>query len=277
MLFVTTFKISAQTDTISFAYSKPLFDFDKYKPVLITQDGVDSGQIQTYLALTPYREGVNPTVGQAGFTFDTTYDPKTGINRLFIYNRSLEEMLSLGFLNAKRQYFLWEIKDPSKYRYNVSDGDKTAWLRKNGFCFEYLYPDGAVSGYWMDELRANIGYMLGLQVTYELRKVKSLVLVRNSTVDKIKTSGGERTGDMNKLINEPIYRIGEYLDNSGSTLPFKDEAGYKEMIDLNLNGVTWSDVTSVRKALQAYDLDLVEREAEVKMWVVSEIKKSGVN
>ena len=274
MLFVT-FKVSAQTDTTSFAYSKPLFDFDESKMLFQAQATADQNPVDlsSFYALTSYREGVKPTEGIFELYFKVAYDPKSGMNRFYIYNRSVEEMISIGLKRKRSQYFFWEVKDPTKYRYSGSDADKTTWLRKNGYCYEQLYQDGTLSQDLFENCSVNIGYMLGLNVRKEIRKVKSLVLIRTSTVDKIKTRGGERTDDMNKLVNEPIYRIGEYLDNSGSTLPFKDETGYNEMIDLNLSGAKWSDVPSIRKALQAYDLDLVEREAEVEMCVVSEIKK----
>ena len=54
-------------------------------------------------------------------------------------------------------------------------------------------------------------------------------------------------------------------------MPVIDATGYLEGIDLQLE-TNITDIASLRKALQKYDLDLIEKDYEIEMLVIKDSK-----
>jgi len=126
-----------------------------------------------YAVLSGYREGVAPTKGM--FAAYLVKDDEAGTQRIALSNLSIQELVSLGIYPADQ--VILEVKDPSRYRYDASQGDEQAWLRKNGYCFQFLLPTSAysnflVNGGHIDEgVRNQVTAMLGLLWHTEMRMV----------------------------------------------------------------------------------------------------------
>ena len=269
LLIAAVVRVSAQTDTTVFAYAKPLFDFDQRKPIfkLSNEQLANKSRFLRFSALTGYREGVEPIKGYANFI--AIPDAKTGTKRFCIFNVSIQDMLSHGFYKSNR--VILEVKDPSKYRYDPKYGTEQEWLRRNGYCFEYCVPASAVNG--VKTLDEELARVFGVKFGNQKRMVDALVLIRTSGIDKIRSKEiGEGSYDLQGNFNNKTIsnnRFGDALNLAGMP-PVVDETGYTDPVDMQLDIKDWTDLQTVRKALQRYDLDLKQEKREVEMFIITE-------
>jgi len=257
-----------QPDSASVVYHRPLFDFDPKKPPfkLAAEQLSNRNRLLRFSVLTGYREGVEPVSGFANFS--SHGDKETGTRRLYMFNLSIQDMLTFGHYQSNR--VILEVKNPSLYRYDPSQGPEYEWLRKNGHCFELLLPEGTIKG--ADVLIKELARVFRVEFSLKKRMVNALVLVRTSNKDKIKsTEKGEGYYNMRGYFNNvPINRLLDPLNKAGLP-PALDETGYKDPVDLDLHLASWTDLTVLRRELQRYDLDIKEEKREVEMFVIKEI------
>lgn len=259
MLLLFSLLTYAQSDT-AFVYHKPLFDFDYSKPVFDFKQVTNTNLYLRYTALTGYREGVKPNSIQL-----VNYNKELKTNQFYWNNLSVKELLMINLLVTPGR-FLFEVKDPSVYDYQIAYGDKRSWLRKNGYCFEYMLPSGINLN--AEEKQKIVEGILDLECNWEMHKVKCYAIVRTSTINKLKSEG------------KPISSVATYLEYMsgldgtiyGSPLPVINETGFGEGAGLE-GSFVWSDLATVRKQLQEYDLDIIEKVIETRMYVVKEINQ----
>ncbi|SEB21651.1 hypothetical protein SAMN05443550_1216 [Pedobacter hartonius] len=268
-LFSSIGLYAQQKDMPDSIYRRPLFDFDIIRPVFKfnKEQQSNTNRFLRYSVLTGYREGVEPIKGWANFAGYT--DTLTGTRRLYMFNLSIEEMLTHGM--KKTSQVLLEVKDPSKYRYDSTQGSKDAWLKKNAHCYELLLPVSAITS--SKQLEDDLAKTLGVRFGIEKRFVNALVLIRTSNKDKIKSSGKEKPEtDMKTYFRNVLVNYLAYPLMDADMPPMVDETGYKDHVDLILNISDWKDLVAVRKALRKYDLDLKEEKRELEMFVITEIR-----
>ncbi|MBB5637835.1 hypothetical protein HDF26_000836 [Pedobacter cryoconitis] len=262
--------LAQEPDTSHITYRKPLFDFNPLKPTfkLDKEQLINKKRFLRFSLLTGYREGVVPIKGLTNFA--STTDVISGIRILYMYNLSIQDMLTYGMYQSNR--VVLEVKDPSHYHYDPTQGLERQWLRKNAYCFELALPIEKFNSNTiiLDELSRIFGVECGLKK----RLVNALVLVRTSEKDKIKSKGigvdtYDKTGHFNN-ISIADDRFGDYLYKSGMP-PVVDETDYKGPVDMDLNISDWTNLAEVRKALNRYDLDLKEEKREVLMFVITEL------
>ena len=258
-----------QTDSSSYGYIKPLFDFNPRRPLFAfnAEQQQNQSRYLRYWALTGYREGVAPTSGPFGSSFAGMNDTISGTRRLYMHNLSVVEMLTHYTGNNDR--LLLEVSDPSKYRYLPEYGPKELWLRKNGRCFELMLPTGTMETAVMN---AFLEQALGVSFGKQRRRVKALVLSRNGTGDQFTsqrkgTPGEDRKGRFNQAI---FLDMGKLL--TGEIVPFVDETGYRGLVDLDMDIKDWKDLKAVNKELARYALQVKEEMRELDMLVVTEKK-----
>ena len=266
-LIVLSLKGIAQTDTTSFKYRKPLFDFNYQKPVFKLQGEqlTNRNKFLRFSVVTGYREGVQSTAGAYGLSFNSSMDTVTGLQLVTMFNLSIADIVTHGLV--RHNNILLEVDDPSKYLYDPKYGNKENWMRKNAFCYELLLPIGVIKGgKTLDEY---LSYSFGVKFGMEKRLVKALILVRTSSVDKLKSAGkGEAKYDMKGAFNNvPIDRLIHPLAEAGLP-PVVDETDYKDPVDLNLKIDSWADLSALRKELHRYDLDLIDGMRELEMFVI---------
>lgn len=270
--------VASAQDTIEPVQLVPLSQFNYEKPLFRFKDEQlsNKNRFLRYVALTGYREGVLPFKGQFNVNFMGYNDEVTGTRRICMYNLSVVDMLTHGLV--KPNQIILEVNDPSDYRYDPEKGmlygSEIAWLRKNGYCFEMLLPLGALKG--IQTIDNELQRFFSLSTRWEEREVKTWVLVRTSAAEKFKSSGGEPVKDPAHGIyrNVNVGWVGVPLNESGP-VPFLDETGYKEPVDLDL-GISIDANTSIselRKALRKYDLDLKEEMRKKQMFVIKENKQ----
>jgi hypothetical protein len=267
LLSLVFLKGLAQTDTSTFKYRKPLFDFDYQKSVFKLQNEqlTNKNKFLRFSVVTGYREGVKPISGAFGVNFNSFFNQDTGLQLISMYNLSIADMLTHGLV--RHNNILLEVDDPSKYLYDPKYGDKESWNRKNAYCFELMLPIGIIKGgKTIDEYVAN---SFGVKFGMEKKMVKVLILIRTSTVDKLKSAEkGEAKYDLKGYFNNvSIDRLEHPLAEAGLP-PMVDETGYKDPVDLNLKIDSWTDLSALRKELHRYDLDLIDGMRELEMFVI---------
>lgn len=267
ILSIISFTVSAQ-DTVKLA--QPLTHFNDKSPVFNLQGEqlTNKNRKLSYYALTGYREGVEPINGPFGSNFSAQIDKEAGTHRIKMYNLSIQDMFTHG-LRRSNQVIL-DVKDPSKYRYELKYGPKKEWLRKNGYCFEFLMPPGVIKG--IQPVDDELARLFKIKYGMEKRMVKVVVLKRTSTEEKFGTTATEVIqDDINGIYKGvPITAIASPWRD---ILPFFDETGYKGLIDVDLNVKinALTDLPAVRRALQRYDLDLKEEMREIEVFVIKEV------
>jgi len=160
---------------------------------------------------------------------------------------------------------------PSRTILNVSDknlfsSEKVGmeyldWLRSgNGYCYELIVPPHLSAG--MFEIMKNdlANFFPEYTTKAEKRKVKCLVLKRTSSIDKLKTSGGQSKNDFSALgfemKNSTLSALAmrmevQFMQNS--PYPIVDGTNYKGAVDMKIDGKL-SDLTDLNEKLSKYDL-----------------------
>lgn len=263
----------------------PPLDFKKPLLKVDTNQYFDRNSSIRYAAILGYRD--NPGFGgnSQGTTFDSLRNTRRDyfINytiplAYFIYWNKLRNPSGKSGvpLMPDRNRLLLEVKDPSRYlSFEETGGYLDVWQQEHLICYESVSPDtGQTEQEQAKAIIADLDHLLGLQGRYEKRKMKSLVLVRTTDEDKIKSAGAKQEIDFegpvkkfrNVLLNEIIWNLNKQSANP----PSLDETYYTGKVDLDLKINSWTDIPALRKALQLYDLDLKEEEREVEMFVLTE-------
>jgi len=189
----------------------------------------------------------------------------------------LEAMMSINNSEFSRVFslkrLLLEIGDSSDLFFNPQKSDKGEWEKRNLYSYDIVVAEGerdSLYNYILRDLNKYSPYIGKI----EKRKVKCLALVRTGSDDKIKTKGGLEKYNLyndegKKYLNNLSVALFVWrLDRMQSiTLPVIDETNYKDHIDLVLN-INLDDIGDIKRGLQLYDLDLVEVEREIEMFVI---------
>lgn len=269
---------------INWPVKNDFYTFDGKKQALfqLNDHQIDSSSdLLRYTAIRGYKEGVN-SEGLSGGS-GIVRDQKKKTIRTFFLNQSIYTAYQLNWgrlinikdlikptLSFTTNQLVWEVKDKSRYFYDHNKSYQAEWIRKNGICFESLSPDtGQTDGRIFRSVVQDLDRLLGLNVRWEKRKEKVLILVLTTKEDKLKSRQGSTKGKRFK--NEPLSQLIYTLNQQASNPYIFDETGYKEPVDIALNISSWTDIPSLRKELNRYGLDLKEEEREVHRFIFSEV------
>ncbi|WP_316841431.1 TlpA disulfide reductase family protein [Pedobacter gandavensis] len=274
-------------------------DFDQFDATKSALFQVDENQINLkkttiqYAAISDYNENIsNMSVlgGGSGIIRDKinktvrTYFLNFPIYSLYYLN--LSKVPRQGLLNTPSKSgsgpneTLWEVKDPDIYKYRPGTGYQANWIRKNGICFESIYPDTGQNDVEIAKSTLkDLDHLLGLQVYWEKRQEKTYLLQRIDTTIEIKVkktlkddqSYIRTIGNSHQFHDTPlstlVYRLNQEVKN-----PYIfDQSGYTDNVDLTLQFSDWTDIPAIKKALKAYGLDLKEKYQIVDKLVFKEI------
>jgi len=196
------------------------------------------------------------------------------MRRITARNLTMPELFRLAYKKERKETLI-EVPETIQLELNNVGGiDFLNWLRKGkGYCYELMVPEHSKNNAYVlmqDQLKSFFSdYHIGL----EKRKVKCLALVRTSTADKLRTSGGEPYANLDgfgcklKSCYLSVFISRMQVPLQTNPLPLTDETGYKSMVDLELTA-NMSDLKDVNKALAHYDLQFVEKQADIEMLVI---------
>jgi len=196
-----------------------------------------------------------------------------------IMNTPILKMYEQVIINLFRDYHfnpkrrILEVTDATKLVFGKA-GDE--YTDEELYTYELILPLQQAPNlykYMLDDLNKYSGFYGRV----EKRKVKCMVLVRTNSIDKIKTKGGKFEDKLFSdtkqfLKNGSIARLVLRLNNiENIKMPVIDGTGYKGNIDIELPG-DFNKINELRKKLKQYNLDLIESERSIDMFVLTENK-----
>lgn len=194
----------------------------------------------------------------------------TNLSLLEIFSTLADEIFQKQKESFSEKRRIIKVKNPVPLDYiKNTEGSVEDY---NLYNYEYIVSVSQADSLYPLMLK-NLSQFADYRATIEKSKVKCLVLKRTSTVDKLKTKNSEMTFlfslSKTDVQNTSVYALVNSLNAIPSvSLPIIDETGYTGNIDLKMG--TISDVSSIRKELSKYDLDLVETERELNMLVIED-------
>jgi len=280
-------------ETVNWPEKNDFYSFDGNKEPLFKLDKAQASpsSVIQYTAISGYKERVN-SEGLSGGS-GTVRDKKENTIRVFFLNQSIFTSYEMNWRNLINpstlirpttaitpNQILWEVKDQSRYKYDSKMNYQAEWIRKNGICFESLNPDtGQTNVDISKSIIDGLNSLLGLNVRWEKRREKVLVLVRTSDKDKLKsktilTDFKDRfttKASTRQFRATPLSTFAYQINQQAKNPYVFDETAYSGEVDMDLDINSWTNISAIKKALQAYDLDLKEEERLVDKFVFTEI------
>jgi hypothetical protein len=263
-------------DFLNYDYSKSLMGRE-----LITADQVNGPQ--NYIGLFKYQEGASPR-------YKTVTDTANKRQRTYLINYSiigaykmlLDKVATINYIRSPsspdigaiaRNQIILNVQDKGKYFKDVKEYT-ASWHRKNDISYEWISPPSDLS----DKRRAEIvlsdlDRLLGINVKWEKRNMKCLLLVRNKDIN-LRSNSRETvfdyTADIKKFRKVDLRNLVFYLNSFENNPPVFDSTNYTDLVDMDLPFSSWTDIAAIRSALSAYGLDLVTSTRVIDMLVVTE-------
>lgn len=255
------------------------------KPLLM----VDSSQfnndpdLKIYTAIFGYREGRPQSL--SGSSYDSVKcTRRTYIINFPIYNIYLKHLNIVReasgdtSVNLDPSRIILEVKDPEKYLVDENSSLKgIEKRRKTWICYESFSPDTgkSIAEQSMDIIN-NLNNLLKLNVRFEKRKMKCLILTASSNINNFVSNSLEQELNFDSTIktlkkvpvSTLVWKLNQYYGNP----PVLDETKYNGSLDLELKIDSWKDIDSIRKELNKFGMDLTEVLREVEVFVITEKK-----
>jgi thiol-disulfide isomerase/thioredoxin len=246
-------------------------------PLLFNAVNFASEDLRYESIFTGYKPGFASRVDKVRYP-DLTISKFTATND---YIQSIyEQAFGTDYLILKANRVIVEVADKEPFTFPDYAKDSPAkireWEKKFLFCYELIVPNSISRDFrklMQEDLKRIFPQYIGKLTPKETRV---LALVKTSTLDKVRTHGAsfEYTldGFEATLVNGFVETL--LMHFNGMTLhhlktPVIDETGITDRIDISLKG-NMSDVESIRKELQKYDLDLVYKTKTIDMLVISD-------
>ncbi|QQD14397.1 TlpA family protein disulfide reductase [Sphingobacterium sp. UDSM-2020] len=244
-------------------------DIDRNRPLFLSEHFSDNLQLNSY---SIFAKGYYPGL-PSGNNFKKTKDGKvygrqmTNATMMSIYNPILYELFSKNGEQFNSKRIITEVAEPALLHLIKKDGKSD---KSNFYNYELIIPeDKADSLYYY--MLADLNRYSEYTGTIEKRMVDCLVLVRTSEKDKIKSKGGEPKIDFSAspiiLTNQKLIAMVNMLsERANIKFPIVDETGYTNNVDIEITGFT--DLASLKKELNRYDLDLIPAKRSLNMFVL---------
>lgn len=180
-----------------------------------------------------------------------------------------------------------EVNDSIKYIRPKNGVGLTKWLESYSYNYQILIPERKTSEMFKIML-SDLDRYFELKVSVERRNISSLVLVRTSEFNKLRTKGSEtkknftwadeRTThfDLDRgftnydytLFKKEFRNYVEFISGK----PFVDATGFNEKIDISFPGSALDshDLSQIRKQLKKFDLALVEANWPLDVLIIRE-------
>jgi len=215
--------------------------------------------------------------------------------------RSIQDLYQFAYNQSDNDAFykfrepgrtILEVQDTLKYKY-IAGMNYDAWRGRYGYYYHAILPE------WLKKdrykiMQQDLRKYFNLRVKIETRKVPCLVLIRTSSKDKLKTKGGqpeqtsfsfnlgEKKNDPESppvrfIRNKPFHSLVDLIKGFGYWqfyMKVVDGSRYSGQIDFEIKEVNLQNLTiaRLRKELNRYDLDLIEKDIPMNVLIISENK-----
>ncbi len=235
----------------------------KNRPLFLTED-ITITDVDQY---SIFLKGQQPGLGHMNrwITSGNLVRGRALINRpiLVMYQFAVNGLN--GNLGFDRKRTLIELQNSNESFINLSD-------EAFACSFELIVPKSETSNlyqYMLQDLNRYSGYYGRI----EKRKTKCWALIATGEIPptKMEKSANKLYDSTNRrLSNMPITALVNFLNDAKSILlPLIDQSKFLGQLDIQLPG-DLSNIAEIRKALQLYNLDLVEMEISLDMFVLGE-------
>lgn len=198
----------------------------------------------------------------------------------FAYNYDLFGFDINAFSLSKNNRILLELKNPKEFFPPLDKDFDDEWREANIHSYEIMIPQGSnldIYKIMQDDLNKYLKY----EGRIEKRKIKCLVLTRISKVDKIKTKSENaeprvsqdidgsisiRNMPINQSLIKQLILATQHGENS---IPIIDETNYNGAVDIKIRKGL-NNIADLKKELNAYDLDLIEKVTDIDMLIIKE-------
>lgn len=202
-------------------------------------------------------------------------------HRVVATNARIPTLFKIAYGALKGKVFnentiLLAMRDTTCCDSRLSGSRYSEWLREHGYGYELIVPP-SMHGQQAQLMQQDLARMFPqYKASVEKRSFPCLALVRTSKADKIKSSGGAATTEVSpfgaKIQNQKflqfLYQLNaKYLSHLQK--PVVDQTQYTGNVSITLTA-DMGDLESIRKALAAYDLDLVAGTHEVEVLVITD-------
>lgn len=249
--------------------------YNREVPLLLGDNSIEENVLQYQKVITSFVPGLQ-------CRFDILRYDNGGVKRITATNATLQMLFALAWSNDSRYFnnnrILVDVKDPDRITtHETNQQIVITWMQSNTWCYEIIVPSHLSSQVFDLMQQDLLACFPQYTARVEKRKRMCLVLERTSSVDKLKTSGSHARVDFgyyeaamtNSTITRLVSQLNIYLQHLPT--PVVDRTGYTGNIDVRLDA-DLTQVSTLREALHAYDLDLVEQEVEIEMLVIRDRK-----
>ena len=229
-------------------------DFDSEKPLFMSGNGGEERNVKYKSTLTGYLDGV-PMAGVGMLAAG-----KQG--RLAMTNYSLRRMYERLF-NNRFQGNRFVIDQKYAHLFSLpANSDDEQWRYDNLYCYELITTPTTKDSLLL-QMKSDLTRYFGFTANTEYRRTKCMVITMKG---KIKPT----SQDLRTNISS-VFDLKTFLDYK-LNIPVVDETNYKEKIQLTLPEDP-TNIANLKSELNKQGFDIVEKERELEMIVVSEIKK----
>lgn len=241
--------------------------YDTSKSLFFEGVDFDSGIFRSQLS------GYLTNIGR-GIYKDVEVQSGGPVRRITGRNLTIPELFRIAYKKGKKETVLEDGLSKAFEPGKLTGADFMDWLKRGrAYCYELMVNQqsgGRTYALMQDQLKV---FFPDYQVGLEKRKVKVLALVRTSSKDKLRTSGGQPAVNLDGFgCKMTSCFLSVFIDRlkvpfQASPLPVIDQTGYTGMADLELTA-NMSSIEQVNKALARYDLRFVEKPAEIEMLII---------
>jgi len=257
-----------------FDFQEPLFAGNQIKPAAILYKS--SNGLPYHSIVTAYTQEAPPGSRKRKNFIDCSNHIIKQLYQIAFGSLALELMndnriVLENFTNANDSMMVGFVAPELKARWEGIE-------KQYSFCYEQVLTDTTINPQkkfqFMQEDLNNFFANMDITGRLEKRNVKVLALIRTSAIDKLKAKGGPAEDSyINHILeikSKPINFFTMKLQASFTkpALLILDRTGYNGLVDLHLNADI-NNIPAVNNELKKYDLQLVEREVELDMIVLS--------
>lgn len=262
---------------INWAVKKDVPEYDYEKPLLdMPQKQIVKPAFLYYSAFTGHLDGIAPPNGRK-------VDAANNTVTVSFYNMGLLALTKIALdyrTGANLKEFVLEVKDSS--RIIMPEGEYTSeWNKKNRYCYSITLPGHTSEKETVEIVKRDLIHWLsviGYTVKKEVRKVNCLALVSIGNNESLYSKGGEYLNELDnadsvkRLINAPLSTFVGVLNKRLFASQVINETGIADntSINLQLRLISFEDIQELRYSLNEYGLDIVPREKENEMYIITE-------
>lgn len=225
-----------------------------------------------YSTVMPYYPGI--TCG-----IFTRIDSLSQSIRVTWTNEKIINLFKTAF-QIKEERILLEVEDKKRFEEPLGNRLTEEWKADNLFSYEISIPlrnRNKILDFMKSDLNNFFENYLGFKGTIERRMFNCLVLIKRAD-GLLNTKRGKSNVIASDSLyiweNQPFKKIVRHISksyNNSLSRPFIDDTAFTGAVDMSISGDI-TDIENLKVHLNKYGLDLIEKEMEVEMLVIKDLK-----